>query len=178
MSGVKGENSLKLFGDDIDTLVAKAGEIRDIMARVPGVADLGVFQESGQPELLVSINRAASARYGLMASDVDAAVQAAIGGSAPTQILENDRRFDFVVRFQPQFRQTPGSDSQYIAAHSQRKQRSTRPSGRRFPSRRRVHDLSREWEAFYSNQIQRARPRFSWHDSRRPSASRDASSLA
>ena len=49
MSGVKGENSLKLFGDDIDTLVEKAGEIRDIMAQVPGIADLGVFQETGQP---------------------------------------------------------------------------------------------------------------------------------
>ena len=84
---MKGENSLKLFGDDIDTLVAKAGEIRDVMAQVPGVADLGVFQESGQPELLISINRAASARYGLMAADVDAAVQAAIGGLAATQIL-------------------------------------------------------------------------------------------
>jgi heavy metal efflux system protein len=107
MSGVKGENSLKLFGDDIDTLVEKAGEIRDIMAGVPGVADLGVFQESGQPELLVSINRAASARYGLMASDVDTAVQAAIGGIAATQILEGDRRFDFVIRYQPQFRETP-----------------------------------------------------------------------
>ena len=58
MSGVKGENSLKLFGDDIDVLVAKAGEIRDVMAQVPGIADLGVFQETGQPELLVSINRA------------------------------------------------------------------------------------------------------------------------
>ena len=58
MSGVKGENSLKLFGDDIDTLVEKAGEIRDVMATVPGVADLGVFQESGQPELIVSIDRA------------------------------------------------------------------------------------------------------------------------
>jgi heavy metal efflux system protein len=107
MSGVKGENSLKLFGDDIDTLVAKAGEIRDVMASVPGVADLGVFQESGQPELLVSIDRRASSRYGLMASDVDAAVQAAIGGLATTQILEGDRRFDFVVRYQPQFRTTP-----------------------------------------------------------------------
>jgi cobalt-zinc-cadmium resistance protein CzcA len=107
MSGVQGENSLKLFGDDIDTLVEKAGEIRDIMAGVPGVADLGVFQESGQPELLVSINRAASARYGLMASDVDTAVQAAIGGIAATQILEGDRRFDFVIRYQPQFRETP-----------------------------------------------------------------------
>jgi cobalt-zinc-cadmium resistance protein CzcA len=107
MSGVKGENSLKLFGDDIDTLVEKAGEIRKVMADVPGVADLGVFAESGQPELVVSINRAASARYGLMASDVDAAVQAAIGGIAATQILQGDRRFDFVVRYEPEFRQTP-----------------------------------------------------------------------
>ncbi len=107
MSGVKGENSLKLFGDDIDVLVAKAGEIRDIMARVPGIEDSGVLQETGQPELLVSIDRNASARYGLMAADVDTAVQAAIGGLAATQILEQDRRFDFIVRYPPQFRQTP-----------------------------------------------------------------------
>jgi heavy metal efflux system protein len=107
MSGVKGENSLKLFGDDIDVLVEKAGQIRDVMAAVPGVADLAVFQETGQPELLVSIDRAASARYGLMASDVNAAVQAAIGGLAATQILEGDRRFDFVIRYQPEFRRTP-----------------------------------------------------------------------
>ena len=104
MSGVKGENSLKLFGDDIDTLVAKAGEIRDVMASVPGVADLGVFQESGQPELLVSIDRRASARYGVMSADVNAAVQAAIGGLPATEILQGDRRFDFVIRYQPQFR--------------------------------------------------------------------------
>ena len=95
MSGVKGENSIKLFGDDIDVLVAKAGDISDVMHQVRGIADLGVFQETGQPELLVSINRGASARYGLMAADVDAAVQAAIGDMAPTQILEGDRRFDF-----------------------------------------------------------------------------------
>ncbi len=107
MSGVKGENSLKLFGDDIDTLVAKAGEIRDVMAQIPGVADLGVFQESGQPELVISIDRAASARYGVMSADVDAAVQAAIGGFAATQILQGDRRFDFVIRYQPQFRTSP-----------------------------------------------------------------------
>jgi cobalt-zinc-cadmium resistance protein CzcA len=107
MSGVKGENSLKLFGDDIDVLVEKAGEIRDVMASVPGVADLAVFQETGQPELLISIDRGASARYGLMASDVDSAVQAAIGGIAATQILEGDRRFDFVIRYQPEFRLTP-----------------------------------------------------------------------
>src|SRR6266849_2631113 len=107
MSGVKGENSLKLFGDDIDVLVAKANEIRDLMASVPGVTDLAVFQESGQPQLLVSVDRAASARYGLMAADVNASVQAAIGGQGVTQILEGDRRFDFVVRYRPEFRQNP-----------------------------------------------------------------------
>lgn len=107
MSGVKGENSLKLFGDDIEVLVAKANEIRDLMASVPGVTDLAVFQETGQPQLLVSVDRAASARYGLMAADVNAAVQAAIGGQGVTQILEGDRRFDFVVRYRPEFRQNP-----------------------------------------------------------------------
>ncbi len=111
MSGVKGENSLKIFGDDINVLVEKAGQIKDIMAGVRGVADLGVFQETGQPQLLISIDRAASARYGLMAADLNAAVQAAIGGFAATQILEGDRRFDFVVRYQPEFRRTPRSDS-------------------------------------------------------------------
>src|ERR1700751_405813 len=107
MSGVKGENSLKIFGDDINVLVEKAGEIKDIMTGVRGVADLGVFQETGQPQLLISIDRAASARYGLMAADLNAAVQAAIGGFAATQILEGDRRFDFVVRYLPEFRRTP-----------------------------------------------------------------------
>jgi cobalt-zinc-cadmium resistance protein CzcA len=107
MSGVKGENSLKLFGDDIDVLVSKADEIRDVMSHVKGISDLGVFPVTGQPELIISIDRRASARYGLMSSDVDAAVQAAIGGSAATQILDGDRRFDFVVRYEPQFRSSP-----------------------------------------------------------------------
>jgi heavy metal efflux system protein len=107
MSGVKGENSLKIFGEDINVLVEKADQIKDIMAGVRGVADLGVFQETGQPQLVISIDRGASARYGLMASDLNAAVQAAIGGFAATQILEGDRRFDFVVRYSPEFRRTP-----------------------------------------------------------------------
>ena len=107
MSGVKGENSLKLFGDDINILAQKANEIRDVMATVPGVTDLGIFQETGQPELTVTIDRQASARYGLAAADVDAAVQAAIGGQAVTQILQGDRRFDFVVRDQARYRSDP-----------------------------------------------------------------------
>lgn len=124
MSGVKGENSVKLFGDDIDVLVEEAGKIRDVMAGVPGIADLGVFQETGQAELLVSIDRTASARYGLMAQDVDDAVQAAIGGISPTQILQGDRRFDFVIRYQKQFRDSPEEIRNILLAT---------PSGARVP---------------------------------------------
>ncbi len=150
MSGVKGENSLKLFGDDIDVLVEKAGEIRDLMAKVPGVADLGVFQETGQPELVVSIDRAASARYGLMAADVNAAVQAAIGGMAPTQILEGDRRFDFVVRYQPEFRRTPEAIRNILLSHARRQPRPSRPGCRRLAARRRLYHLPRKWPALHS----------------------------
>ena len=107
MSGVKGENSLKLFGDDIDILARIARQIQDVMSKVAGVTDLAVFKETGQPNLVISIDRAAASRYGLMAADINAAVQAAIGGAAATQILEGDRRFDFVVRYRPEYRQNP-----------------------------------------------------------------------
>jgi cobalt-zinc-cadmium resistance protein CzcA len=105
MSGVKGENSLKLFGDDIEVLANEAKRIMDVMGKVPGIVDLAVFKETGQPNLIISIDRAAAGRYGLMASDINAAVQAAIGGTAATQILEGDRRFDFVVRYKPEYRE-------------------------------------------------------------------------
>lgn len=107
MSGVKGENSLKLFGDDFTVLTEKAQEIAKLMSSVKGVDDLGVFNVSGQPNLLISINRDAAARYGLMAGDLNAAVQAAIGGVTATEILQGDRRFDMVLRYQQPFRQDP-----------------------------------------------------------------------
>lgn len=107
MSGVKGENSLKLFGDDFGVLTSRAQEIAKVMSSVKGIEDLGVFRVNGQPNLVISIDRAAAGRHGLMAADVDSAVQAAIGGITATQILEGDRRFDMVVRYQSQFRQDP-----------------------------------------------------------------------
>jgi cobalt-zinc-cadmium resistance protein CzcA len=107
MSGVKGENSLKLFGDDFDVLGTKADAIAKIMSLVQGVADVGVFRVTGQPNLLISIDRAAAGRYGLMAADLNGAVQGAVGGIATTQILQGDRRFDFLVRYSPEYRQDP-----------------------------------------------------------------------
>ena len=107
MSGIKGENSLKLSGDDVDVLATTAREMRDVLAQVRGIQDLAVFQETGQPQLVVSIDRQASARYGLAAADVDAAVEAAVGGQATTQVLQGDRRFDFTVRYGAPYRTTP-----------------------------------------------------------------------
>jgi cobalt-zinc-cadmium resistance protein CzcA len=105
MSGVKGENSIKLFGPDLKLLEAKALEIEKIMRQVPGVKDLGIFHLMGQPNLLIQVDRQACARYGLLVSDVNQVVQAAIGGQAVTRVFEGERWFDLVVRFMPEFRQ-------------------------------------------------------------------------
>jgi cobalt-zinc-cadmium resistance protein CzcA len=107
MSGVKGENSLKLFGDDFDTLSRIANQIAQVMQSVNGVADVGVFRVGGQPSLLIRIDRARAARYGLAAADVNAIIQAAVGGAALTQVIEGDRRFDLTVRFPERFRNGP-----------------------------------------------------------------------
>ncbi|MDO8356786.1 MAG: CusA/CzcA family heavy metal efflux RND transporter [Nitrospirota bacterium] len=105
MSGVKGENSIKLFGSDLKTMEAKATEIEHVMRNIHGVKDLGIFRLVGQPNLLIQVDREASARYGLQVSDVNAVVQAAVGGQAVTQVYEGERLFDLVVRFLPEFRQ-------------------------------------------------------------------------
>jgi cobalt-zinc-cadmium resistance protein CzcA len=105
MSGVKGENSIKLFGADLKTMEAKATEIEHVMQQIKGVKDLGIFRLVGQPNLLIQVDREESARYGLHVADVNAVVQAAVGGQAVTQVYEGERLFDLVVRFLPEFRQ-------------------------------------------------------------------------
>ncbi len=107
MSGVKGENSLKLFGDDFDTLSHIANQISQVMQSVKGVTDVGVFRVGGQPSLLIRIDRAKAARYGIAAADINATIQAAVGGAALTQVIEGDRRFDLTVRFPERFRNGP-----------------------------------------------------------------------
>ncbi len=99
MSGVKGENSLKIFGDDFDKLSELAERVQNTMEKVRGVTDAGVFKVGGQPSLTIRIDRAKAARYGIEAQDINAAVQAAVGGAPVTQIIEGDRRFDLTVRY-------------------------------------------------------------------------------
>jgi cobalt-zinc-cadmium resistance protein CzcA len=116
MSGVKGENSLKLFGDDLGVLTSTSDKIMQVMHAVPGVADAGVFKVGGQPNLVIQIDRDRAARYGLMAADINAAVQAAVGGAAVTQIVQGDRRFDLTVRYPAADRQDVESIKRILVA--------------------------------------------------------------
>jgi cobalt-zinc-cadmium resistance protein CzcA len=105
VSGVKGENSVKLFGTDLQALEDKAIEIKNQLASVRGIEDLGIFTELGQPNVLIEVDRERCALYGLAAGDVNAVVEAAIGGKQTTDILEGERHFPLVVRLLPQYRQ-------------------------------------------------------------------------
>ncbi len=110
-SGVKGENSVKLFGSDLAVLERTAERIKAVLATVPGVTDLAVFKPLGQPTIRVDVDRARISRYGLQTGDVNATVQAAIGGQPAGDLYEegSDRHFPMMVRFAPQFRRDPAS---------------------------------------------------------------------
>jgi cobalt-zinc-cadmium resistance protein CzcA len=106
VSGVKGELAVKLFGSDLKVLEAKANEIREVMSKIPGVADLGTFQVRGQPNVNLIVDRAAADRFGINVSDVQDAVETAVGGKAVSQILIGEQRYDLTVRYQAPFRTT------------------------------------------------------------------------
>ena len=106
LSGIKGADAVKVFGPDFEVNERVANEVKAIMATVPGIVDTAVYRSTGQPNLLITPDRLACARYGLNVGDVAAVVQAAIGGQAVTQVLEGDRRFDLVVRWMKGYRQS------------------------------------------------------------------------
>jgi cobalt-zinc-cadmium resistance protein CzcA len=107
-SGVKGENSVKLFGGDLETLQKTAEKIKDVMATVPGITDLAVFNSLGQPTVKIEVDRARAARYGLAPGDINNTVAAAIGGQAAGNLYEegSDRNFPIMVRLAPHYRQS------------------------------------------------------------------------
>jgi heavy metal efflux system protein len=107
-SGVKGENSVKISGNDLDTLASLANEIKAVLATVPGVTDLAASASLGQPTIRIDIDRARAARYGLAPGDINATVQAAIGGQAAGDVYESgsDRHFPMVVRLAPKYRES------------------------------------------------------------------------
>jgi heavy metal efflux system protein len=106
VSGVKGELAVKIYGDDLKTLEEKGGQIVSIMSKIRGVQDLGLFRVIGQPNLNYVVDRQAAARYGINVADVQDAIQTAVGGNAVTQVLQGEARYDLVVRYLPNYRNT------------------------------------------------------------------------
>jgi cobalt-zinc-cadmium resistance protein CzcA len=106
VSGVKGALAVKIYGDDLKTLEAKGDEIVGVMRHIQGVEDLGVFRVVGQPNLDFSVDRDHASRYGINVSDVQDAIQTAVGGNALTQVLIGEQRYDLVMRYQPEYRDT------------------------------------------------------------------------
>jgi heavy metal efflux system protein len=106
-SGVKGENSVKVYGNDLEILEKTADSIAAVLAKVPGITDLAVFRSLGQPTVRIDIDRVRAARYGLAPGDVNAVVQTAIGGQSAGDLYEgsSDRHFPMMVRLAAPFRQ-------------------------------------------------------------------------
>jgi heavy metal efflux system protein len=109
LSGVKGANSVKVIGRDLGKLEEIGNQVMKEMAKVEGVADLGIFPVLGQPNLNVKVSRERAARYGLNAGDITNVVQAALGGTSATTLLEADRQFNVTVRLAPEFRNSVDS---------------------------------------------------------------------
>ena len=106
VSGVKGQLATKVFGDDLAVLEEKASQIVNVMRHINGIEDLGVFRALGQPNLNITVDRLQAARHQINVADVQDAIQTAVGGSALTQVLKGEQRYDLVLRYLPQYRST------------------------------------------------------------------------
>ena len=108
VSGVKGQNSIKLIGNDLEQLSASANQIKAVLATVPGIADLAVFASLGQPTVQIDVDREKAARYALAPGDINTTIQTAIGGQVAGDLYErgSDRHFNIVVRLAPEYRKS------------------------------------------------------------------------
>jgi heavy metal efflux system protein len=106
VSGVKGELATKVYGSDLHLLEDKANEVAGIMSRIPGITDLGVFNVTGQPDLVFSVDRAKAARWQINVADIQDAINTAVGGNALTQVLKGEEVYNLTLRYLPQYRET------------------------------------------------------------------------
>ncbi len=105
LTGLKSALAVKIYGPDLNILQSQALEIKRRLSQVPGFTELTVVRELGQPSLIIDVDRDKIARYGINVADVEAIVQAAVGGQAATQVIQGEKLFDLVVRMKPEFRE-------------------------------------------------------------------------
>ncbi len=106
VSGVKGELATKVYGSDLHVLEDKANEVAGVMGKVPGIADLGVLNVTGQPDLDYEVDRQAAARWQINVADIQNAIQTAVGGNAVTQVLRGEEVYNLTLRYLPEYRST------------------------------------------------------------------------
>jgi cobalt-zinc-cadmium resistance protein CzcA len=106
VSGVKGELATKVYGDDLKVLEEKADQVVNTMSQIKGIKDLGVFRTLGQPSINFEVDREQASRYQINVADIQDAIQTAAGGTALTQVLQGEARYDLVLRYLPQYRTT------------------------------------------------------------------------
>lgn len=115
-TGLKSSLAVKIFGSDLNVLERKGREIQDVLTKVPGIGEITVVKQLGQPSLVINVDRARIARYGLNVADVNGLIEAAVGGTPATQVVQGEKLFDLVVRLQPRFRQTPEAIGNILVA--------------------------------------------------------------
>jgi heavy metal efflux system protein len=115
-TGLKSALAVKIFGSNLDTLEQKGKAIKQILERVRGIREVTLVQELGQPSLTVKIDRAKIARYGLNVADINGLIQTAIGGDVATQVVQEEKQFDLIVRLDQQYRDNPEEIGNILAA--------------------------------------------------------------
>jgi cobalt-zinc-cadmium resistance protein CzcA len=117
-TGLKSALAVKVFGSDLQTLEAKGKAIKRVLEGVRGIKEITLVQELGQPSLTVNIDRAKIARYGINVADINGLIEAAVGGTAATQVEQGEKQFDLVVRLEQQFRNNPEEIRNILVATS------------------------------------------------------------
>ena len=106
LTGTKGGLAAKLYGPDLDVLEQKGEEIKEVMSQIPGIKDLGLQRDTGEPNLDVTVDRQAAARLGINVADVQDAIQTAVGGFPVGQVLQGEAVYNLTVRYQKPYRDT------------------------------------------------------------------------
>ena len=159
LTGLKSALAVKIFGPDLTSSKIKPSKSNARWISTPGFTELTVVRELGQPSLIIEPDRPKIARYGINVDDVEAVVQAAVGGQAATQVIQGEKLFDLVVRMEPQFRSSARKSAILLVPA---------PAGQQIPLIRAGHHPADEWRVFYlprkqlalhRNPIFRRRPR-------------------
>ncbi len=158
-TGLKSALAVKIFGEDLATLEEKAYQVKNILDAVPGISEITVVRELGQPSLTITPDRAKLARYGLNVSDVNTLVETAMGGTAATQVIQGERQFDLVVRMQAPLPQRRERHQEPADRHARRPVSAAQPVLRHPGGERRFVHLPRIELPLHRDAVQRGRPR-------------------